>query len=278
MPAQSEERMAPVPLARGSFGGCPSDCTQRHEGVTCDSCGVPWDLHLRAFDGHGCNDLHKRGSFQGCDKDCTATHEGVLCDKCHGDWGWHAGHVCTPTSGHATSTGPASSTSARGSFGGCPSDCTQRHRGVSCDSCGVPWELHSRAFDGHGCNDRHKRGSFQGCDKDCTATHEGELCDKCHEDWGVHQCGHYCSDSAESGRCSLCVNSALSRLYLHHQFPNTPRVDVPDALRQLLRGALEDSSVSRGPDGSVEVSLPGHLLQVFTVLTKVMLECFGAFM
>ena len=165
---------------------------------------------------------------------------------------------------------------ARGSFGGCPPDCTQRHEGVICDRCSVPWDFHSRALDGHGCNGHHQRGSFQGCDKDCTASHEGVLCDKCHRQWGMHQCGHYCNDGVGIGTYSLHVSSVLSRLYLRHQFINTPRVDVPDELRQLLRGVLEDSSASPG-DGSAGVRLPDHLLQVFTSLTKVMLECFGSF-
>jgi hypothetical protein len=169
---------------------------------------------------------------------------------------------------------------ARGSFCGCPSDCTQRHEGVVCDRCSVPWDLHSRAFDGHGCNDRHKRGSFQGCDQDCAATHQGEVCDKCHRDWEMHQCGHYCNDGAERGRYSLWLNSKtlffLYTLYSHHQFSNTARVDVPDELRQLLRGLLE-ASLESPVDGSVEARLPDHLLQVCTVLTKVMLECFGSF-
>ena len=79
-------RAAPAAHARGSFGGCPSDCSARHEHVLCDRCSVPWELHMRSHNGHGCNDEQKRGSFDGCDKSCEERHEGVRCDTCNRPW------------------------------------------------------------------------------------------------------------------------------------------------------------------------------------------------
>ena len=108
-----------------------------------------------------------------------------------------AGHRCMPIPQHARES--ASIPVVRGSFQGCTSDCSARHESICCDKCHVPWELHSRAHSGHGCNNRHQRASFQGCSADCTATHERESCDVCNRPWEVHVCGHYCANDVEHG-------------------------------------------------------------------------------
>jgi hypothetical protein len=213
--AKAARDHVPRVLGRGSFDGCGPDCTARHDDVLCDKCGVPWDYHC----GHGCNDRHRRGSFHGCDRSCTSIHDGMQCDKCHQPWELHAsGHVCGAVS--ALPAGLGSLARARGSFGGCPSDCTARHEDVLCDKCSIPWELHSSQHSGHGCNDRFQRGSFEGCDKNCSATHEGEQCDKCHEPYLLHCCGHYCDSNREHGTLlyALLILELLSIKFCKNYF------------------------------------------------------------
>jgi len=96
---------------------------------------------------------------------------------------------------------------ARGSFGGCSSDCTARHEDVLCDACAIPWELHLRSHSGHGCNPSQQRGSFDGCDGSCTLPHPGTLCDACNRPWEIHACGHYCTLGDEPGVFVVCLRS-----------------------------------------------------------------------
>ena len=210
---------------------CDCVCSDKWDGLTCDSCPS-------AYGGSNCNqcgegaigypnckkctvDAHCNGNAEGvtaksgkCNCDCKVGYEGADCGTCAS--GRTNYPRCEPCTVSGVCSGHASKATVSADKSTCTCTCTNQWEGASCDSC-------PSKFEGDACNTcKGNRITYPTCTSCTSSAHcsghaktvvanpqkSGCVC-TCKDKWEGAKCDS-CPSKYEQGSCSSCKKGSIN--------------------------------------------------------------------